>query len=66
MLELALQGFEPTKIVECVTLTGGARQTNETDHSAVIPCKSDAAVLRGGVLTAPLPPLSFNMIRVRV
>ena len=52
--------------MECVTLTGGARQTNETDHSAVIPCESDAAVLRGGVLTAPLPPLSFNMIRVRV
>ena len=66
MLELALQGFEPTKIVECVTLTGGARQTNETDHSAVIPCESDVATLRGGVLTAPLPPLSFNMIRVRV
>lgn len=66
MLELALQGFEPTKIVECVTLTGGARQTNEIDHSAVIPCESDVAVLRGGVLTAPLPPLSFNMIRVRV
>ena len=66
MLELALQGFEPTKIVECVTLTGGARQTNEIDHSAVIPCESDVATLRGGVLTAPLPPLSFNMIRVRV
>lgn len=66
MLELALQGFEPTKIVECVTLTGGARQTNEIDHSAVIPCESDVATLRGDVLTAPLPPLSFNMIRVRV
>ena len=66
MLELALQGFAPTKIVECVTLTGGARQTNEIDHSAVIPCESDAAVLRGGVPTASLPPLSFNMIRVRV
>lgn len=52
--------------MECVTLTGGARQTNEIDHSAVIPCESDGAVLRGGVLTAPLPPLSFNMIRVRV
>lgn len=66
MLELALQGFEPTEVAAFTTLTGGARQTNEIDHSAVIPCESDVATLRGDVLTAPLPPLSFNMIRVRV
>ena len=65
-LSLQLQGFAPTEVAEFTTLTGGAKQTNEADHSAVIPRESDAACLRGGVLTAPLPPLSFNMIRVRV
>ena len=65
-LALQLQGFQPSEIAQCVTLTGGLRQTNEHDHSAVIPRESDVARLREGVLTAELPPLSFTMIRVRV
>ncbi len=65
-LSLQLQGFAPTEVAEFTTLTGSAKQTNEADHSAVIPRESDAACLRGGVLTASLPPLSFSMIRVNV
>lgn len=65
-LSLQLQGFAPTDILECVTLTGSAKQTNEADHNAIIPRESDGAALHDDVLTASLPPLSFNMICIQV
>lgn len=65
-LSLRMEGFAPTEVAEFTTLTGGAKQTNERDHGAVVPRVNDGAKLRENLLTAALPPLSFNMIRIKI
>lgn len=64
-LEMELQGFKPSSIRESVSLCSrNLKQTNEHDHSAVLPKASDNAKLMNEKLTVKLSPLSFNMIRI--
>ena len=63
-LDIEVQGFKATKVLESVSLYAGNRKlTNEHDHSAVLPGVNDSAELKDGEITVKLPQLSFNMIR---
>ena len=64
-LNMELQGFKPTEVLESISLYAGDRKlTNEHDHSAVMPEINDSAEIKDGGITAKLPRLSFNMIRI--
>jgi alpha-N-arabinofuranosidase len=66
-LEVALRGTEVTSVVEHVTLTDEDPEARNTltDPNRVTPRRVAAgSTLSEGVLTATLPPLSWNMIRL--
>jgi len=64
-LDVELQGYKPTKVLESVSLYARDRKmTNEHDHSAVLPGINDSAEVKGERINAKLPRLSFNMIRI--
>ncbi len=66
-LQLEIQGFKSHDILQSVSLFARDRkQTNQQDHSAVIPRETDNVMLSDNHLRAKFEPLSFNMIRIAV
>ena len=65
-LDLALHGFDALGVVEHVTLTGDNPYAQNTcaQPNTVRPQQLTSASVNGGRLTAPLPPLSWNLIRL--
>jgi alpha-L-arabinofuranosidase len=65
-LDVDLTGFRPLEIVEHVVLADDdLRATNTRDHPArVVPRPGRGAGLTGGRLSAALPPVSWNVLRL--
>ncbi len=66
LLEVALNGLEPTTVVEHSALADAdpdARNTR-TDPDRVTPHPVEGTALTDGTLTAVLEPLSWNVIRL--
>lgn len=65
-VELEIQGFGELFLVEhSVTCCADKKATNETEHDRIHPVTVNGSQIRNKVLTASLPPLSWNMIRIR-
>ncbi len=66
-VEIVLQGMRPSTVKEAVYLSAeDKKMTNQKDHLAVRPRKSDAAQLKENCVTTTIMPLSFMMIRVGI
>ena len=67
MLEAALGGFGECKLIEHVVMTNADPKAVNTkvDPLRVAPRPISGARVDGGVLQAPLPPLSWNVLRLK-
>lgn len=66
-ISLELQGFEALDVIEHVAMyTKDRKATNLENHDLVKPKQIDESKLEGNVLTSKLPPLSWNMVRVKI
>lgn len=67
-LELSLQGYAPKAIVDHQVMTHANLEAVNSlkDQNAVVPTKGTGAKIADGMLTAKLPPLSYQMIRVSI
>ena len=65
-LEAALQGFGPAAVADCQVLAGAPFEAANTLASpqTVTPKKGSGAAVANGILTAKLPPHSYQMIRL--
>ena len=69
LLETALQGFGPAAVADCQVLAGAPLEAANTLASpqTVTPNKGkkgSGAAVANGILTAKLPPHSYQMIRL--
>ena len=65
-LEPALQGFGPSAVAACRVVAGAPLEAANTLASpqTVTPKKGSGAAVANGILTAKLPPHSYQMIRL--
>lgn len=66
-LTLDLQGYEPEGVVEHkVMISKNPQETNLETHDKIKPEQRDGAKIRGNQVSAVLPRLSWNMVRIRL
>lgn len=66
-VEVVLQGFEGTELIDAVTMHASLKATNLRQHDLVKPENNqDAYRVREKTLEGKLEPYSWNMVRVRV
>ena len=66
-LDVELQGFELKSVVEFCELSGyGLKDVNTKGNTPVVPKQGQGAAVKDSVLSVPLKPLSWNMVRVKV
>ena len=67
-MEINLEGFRAARVIDHQVMAGAALGTVNTlgNPTAVTPKKGSGASTANGVLTARLPPLSYQMIRLSV
>ena len=65
-LEVSLQGFGAARIVDHQVMTSANLEAANTlkNPSAVKPAKGRKAKVKDGLLTATLPPYSYQMVRL--
>jgi alpha-N-arabinofuranosidase len=66
--DFALQGFGKASVIEHQTIAHGDLEATNTlkNQNNVVPKKGSGASAEDGVLTVPLPPYSYHMVRVKV
>lgn len=64
-LQVDLRGFDGAALIEHLCLTGEANAVNGPGRSAAVPRALAGASLDDGCLRAVLPPLSWNVLRLR-
>jgi alpha-L-arabinofuranosidase len=67
-VEFALQGFEPTKIVDHQVMTHTMLEAVNTsaNQNNVVPKKGNGAKIDDGKVKVSLPPYSYQMLRLKV
>ena len=66
-LSFDLQGYVLESVIDCTTMAGfGLKESNTRYHEAVKPRNNTQFDCTQGKLTAVLPPLSWNMVRIKV
>ena len=66
-ITMELQGFQTVNVMEHITMHAEDRKaTNLVHHDLVKPERSERSRLEENILISELPPLSWNMVRIRI